>query len=266
MNDHNADTPKDLTWPMLLAHWTGVAKASLAFPKNAEGDRWRSAVAPIINLQAVTFALADLGKLSLPGERALALDKAELLIRGATGTLHGLWKAEPLPAELVTMMHDAGVALRAARSSGVEWRTTADVLIADHPGELIERLVQLGFAGDLFVPTPGVPLFRESPAAFAREPDGARPDDHVIRAVKEFLIEVGRPEPVAGFRQVYRQFDFARGGPVRDLVVGFDALPAGQPLLVPAMQDGRPVAVTLPPRKGAEIEPIPVVFQGPSDD
>ena len=69
-------TANDLTWPALLAHWTGFAQSSLALPRNSDGDRWRSAVPAIINMQAVTFALADLGKLAAPGERALALDKA----------------------------------------------------------------------------------------------------------------------------------------------------------------------------------------------
>lgn len=257
-----ADLPPDLTWPALLAHWTSFAQASLALPKNEVGDRYRAAVPAIINLQAVTFALADLGKLTMPGERAVALDKAELIMRGSTGTLHGLWRAEPLPQELVTMIHDANAALAAVRSAGIEWRVNADALIADHPGDLIDRLVQLGFTGDLYVPTPGVPLFRDSPAAFAREADGSRPGEHAIRAIKEFLVDVGKPEPVRDFRQVYRQFDFAKGGPVRDLVASFDQLPAGQPLLVPAIEDGEPVNVTLPPRKGAEIDPLPVVFEG----
>ncbi|MBY0313132.1 MAG: hypothetical protein K2W85_13765 [Phycisphaerales bacterium] len=266
MTDHGAPSTPDLTWPALLAHWTSFAQASVALPKDDVGDRWRAAVAPIINLQAVTFALADLEKLTLPGERALALDKSELIVRGSTGTLHTLWRSEPLPQELVAMIHDANVALAAARSSGIEWRVSDDVLLVGHPGELVDRLLQLEFSGDLYVPTPGVPLFRTSPAAFAREADGSRPNDHVIRAIKEFLVDVGKPEPVAGFRQVYRQFDFAKGGPVRDLVVTFDQLPAGQPLLVPAIENGKPVSVTLPPRKGGDFDLLPVVFQGPLDD
>lgn len=266
MTDQTAPPSGDLTWPALLAHWTSFAQASLALPKGDAGDRWRAAVAPIINLQAVTFALADLGKLTMPGERALALDKSELIVRGSTGSLYALWRSEPLPQELVAMIHDANIALSSARSSGVEWRVSEEFLIAEHPGELVARLKQLDFSGDLYVPTPGVPLFRSSPAAFAREADGSRPDEHVVRAIKEFLVEVGKPEPVSGFRQVYRQFDFAKGGPVRDLVVAFDQLPSGQPLLVPALEDGKPVSVTLPPRKGGEFELLPVVFQGPSDD
>jgi len=105
----------DLTWPALLAHWTAVAQSSLALPKTAEGERWRAAVPPIINLQAVTFALADLGRLTRPGEKGLALDKSEIIIRSGTGQLHALWRGDALPDEVVKLIHDAGTALDAAR-------------------------------------------------------------------------------------------------------------------------------------------------------
>lgn len=262
----------DLTWPALLAHWTAFAQASLALPKSAEGERWRGSVASIINLQAVTFALGDLDRLGHDkgetehsggeGERAFALDKAEILIRTHAAELHQIWRGEPLHDELETMIADARAALNAARDGGVEWRVTAERLSADHPADLVALALDAGLTGDLYVPTPGVPLFRGSPAAFAREPDGSRPNERVIRAVKEFLFDVGRPERVPGPRQVYRQFDFAKGGAVRDLVVPLaQGLPAGQPLLVPAVLGGRPVGVTLPPRKGVEIPALPVIFE-----
>jgi len=64
-------------------------------------------------------------------------------------------------------------------------------------------------------------------------------------------------------RQVYRQFDFARGGPVRDLVAPLNAdLPPGQPLLVPIVQAGELCAVPLPPRGHLAIDPLPVEFAG----
>ena len=268
----------NLTWPALLAHWTAFAQSSLALPKDAEGGRWRAAVSSIINLQAVTFALDDLDRLTGPGrggERALALDKAQIIIKSATGQLHSLWREGDLPTELVALIHDAGLAITASTAGGlssfdtdtgggVEWHVTEDRLIAAHPGELVDRLIELNFDGDLFVPTPGVPLFRDSPAAFAVLPTGERPDQHVIRAIKEFLIDVSRPERIPALRQVYRQFDFAQGGPVRDLVVADPAnqyKTGGQPLLVPAIRGGKPLPVTLPPKKSADIPALPVVFQ-----
>lgn len=270
----------ELTWSMLLAHWTAFAQASLALPKTADGDRWRSAVTSIINLQAVTFALGDLDRLAdaptpdetagaadARSERALALDKAEIIVRSATGQLHALWRGDVLPDEVVALIGDAAAALKAARGAGVEWRVTAEELVLEHPGDLIDRLLQLGFDGDLYIATPGVQMFRGAPAAFAGGPDGSRPDEHVLRAVKEFLVEVSRPERVPGFRQVYRQFDFGAGRPVRDLIVPFEGgLPAGQPLLVPAILGGEARSVTLPPRKGAKLAPIPVLTEPPPTD
>jgi hypothetical protein len=259
----------DLTWPALLARWTAFAQSSLALPKTADGERWRAAVSSIINLQAVTFALADLKTLTAEGERALALDKSEIIIRSSTGQLHALWRGDVLPDELVALVHDADASLKSARGGGVEWRVTVERLIASHPGELVDRLLELGFEGDLFVPTPGVTFFRNSPAAYAELPDGSRPDEHVLRSVKEFLIDVSRPEHAPGLRQVYRQFDFALGRPVRDLVVADQSGPpdgGGQPLLVPAIKRGRALQVTLPPRKGADIPTLPVVRPGiPAD-
>lgn len=261
----------DLTWPALLAHWTAFAQSSLALPKTAEGDRWRAAVPAIIGLQAVTLALKDIDRLpadaaassggEAESERSVGLDKASILIRQYAGELHSIFKDQPLHEELATLIDDARAAHTAARESGFEWRVSADRLSPEHPADLVALVLSTGFDGDLFVPSPGVDLFRESPAAFCRRADGGRPHERVIRAIKEFLIDVGRPERVAGMRQVYRQFDFAAGGAVRDYVVPMDAeLPAGQPLLVPAILDGEEVNVTLPPRRGAAMKAVPVVF------
>lgn len=258
----------DLTWPALLAHWTQFAQSSLALPKTAEGDRWRAAVPAIIGLQAVTFALGDLDRLAdassggaAGGERALALDKSDMLIRKHAAELHELWRGEPLHAELDSLVSDARAALAAARDGGVEWRVTDDRLVAEHPADLVAALLAAGFRGDLMLPAPGYTLFKSSPAAFARAPLGATPEDDVLEVVARFLGGVGEPQRVPGPRQVYRQFDFAKGGPVRDVVVPMDAtLPAGQPLLVPAIQGGEAAPVSLPPRRMEELADLPVVF------
>lgn len=123
---------RDLTWPALLARWTAFAQSSLALPKTPDGDRWRSAVPAIINLQAVTFALPEVQDLP-ESDRPLALDKAEIIIRSATGQLHALWPTASggLPTALVVMVHDAGLVLasvrdetprRGAGRAGWEWR------------------------------------------------------------------------------------------------------------------------------------------------
>lgn len=249
----------DLTWPALLAHWTSVAQASVALPKNAEGERWRNAVAPIIGLQALAFAMADLDRLAardaedLPGARAAAIDTAEVLVRKHASELHALWRSESMPPELDAIISDARLAVAAARDSGVEWTVTSDALVPEHPGELLEALVAGGFQGDLFLPVPGTILFKGSPAAFARGRSGEKPDAEVLRAVKEFLIDVSKPARVRHMRQVYRQFDFGTGKVRRDLVLpmnvpGGGGLVAGQAQLIPAIERGevRPVHLPIP--------------------
>jgi hypothetical protein len=108
----------DMTWPALLAHWTDFARASIALPRNSEGDRWRAAVAPIIGLQAVTFALGDLGRLGSGEERALALDRAAILIDRHGAELAALWPGQPLDPHLTGLIADARACLAAAVAGG----------------------------------------------------------------------------------------------------------------------------------------------------
>lgn len=133
MADESSDTPlPDLTWPALLARWTEFARASVAFPKTAEGERWRAAVAPIIALQSVAMALRDLDALA-PGGRAGALDMAELLVRRHGAELLQLWRGEPLPGEVDRLLADARSALATARECGVEWRTAGARTVTVEP-------------------------------------------------------------------------------------------------------------------------------------
>jgi hypothetical protein len=262
-----------LTWAALLGHWAAFAQASKGLPRNVEGERWRAAVAPIIELQAVTFALGDIDKLKLPGERAVGVDTAQILIRKDAAALHELWRGEELPREVVILMDDARAALAAARDGGVEWRIAAERLECQHPGELVAALLGAGFAGDLYLPVPGGVLFAGSPCAFARGPAGERPDEAVCAAVTEFLFDGVRkrreggapsiegPSRAAKMRQVYRQFDFGKGCVVRDLVLAMDeTLPPGQAQLVPAIERGREVPVPLPIPGRSDLKPVPVEF------
>lgn len=254
-------TASDLTWPALLAHWTAFAQSSLALPKTAEGDRFRAAIPAIIGLQAVTFALADLDKLTIPGERSLAIDKSEVLIRTHALEINTLWKSDTLPTEISYIIRDAHAALAAGKTSGVEWRVTTPRLVAQHPGDLLTALVAAGFKGDLFLPVPGTVLFQAAPAAFARAPRGDRPDEHTLRAVKEFLVDVTRPERAPHMRQVYRQFDFGTGSVRRDLIAPASQtnIP-GQPQLIPVIQRGRALSVHLPIPGMASLHDVPVEF------
>ncbi|MDP1662434.1 MAG: hypothetical protein Q8L55_11030 [Phycisphaerales bacterium] len=108
-------TPDDpnTTWPALLAHWLTFAQASIAFPKTPEGDRLRAAVPSIINLQAVTFALAEIHLLPT-ADRPAAIDKAAHLIDQHTKLLTDLF-ATSTNEEITTLIQDAHAALQAAR-------------------------------------------------------------------------------------------------------------------------------------------------------
>ncbi len=250
----------------MLARWTDFAQSALALPKTGPAARWRDAVPHIISLQAVTHALPELATID-PPEIPLALDRAELTIRHASAGVDSLWSSEPLPSELADLIGDARLALDLARTIGLAWVVASGVLVAEHPAELCMALAQAGFVRDLLVPSPGVPLFATSPAAHLVPADWGAPGDEVISLISGFLGQFGdcRFAGLDVCRQVYRQFDFAKGGPVRDLVLPTEAgLPAGQPLLVPGITHGRIQPVTLPPRARIRLDPLPVVH-GDSD-
>ena len=112
--------PEALTWTGLLGQWVQFAQASLALPDDHEhrGAQWRASVPAVINLQAVTFALADLDRLAAD-ERSLALDKAELLINQSTDQLSAIWDpAGGMSMELSEICLDASLALAKATDPG----------------------------------------------------------------------------------------------------------------------------------------------------
>lgn len=260
-----------MTWAALLGRWTEFAKSSVALPTDGAGGRWRRVIAPVIGLQAVTHALGELHLVEDPAERSVGLDRAELLIRTHAGEIHDAWSDEPLPVELAELITDARSMLELAGDSGIEWLVAAESAEFDHPGALVGALVAAGFGGDLLVPMPGVPFFEGAVAAYLRPQRGAEIDPELIEVLAAFLGAdeglVGDPSFRVGGRQVYRQFDFASGGPVRDVIAPLsgDPLP-GQPLLVHAIIDGDPQPVPLPPRRTAPIAPLPVVEHEPDDD
>jgi hypothetical protein len=184
-------------------------------------------------------------------------------VQNHAAALHQLWRGELLHEELTTMIDDARAALAATKDGGLEWRVAAERLVVEHPAELVEALLETGFTGDLYVLVPGTVLFKTSPAAFARGPAGEDPTPDQRALIREYLggQEVGKPERVRVMRQVYRQFDFGKGGVARDLVQPMDAeLPAGQAQLVGAIIGGEPRPVTLPIPGMADLRPVPVVF------
>ncbi|MEO0515123.1 MAG: hypothetical protein AAF086_07500 [Planctomycetota bacterium] len=109
--------PDRLTWPVLLGRWVDFAKSAVVLPTNAAGRRMRGAVPDIINLQAVWFSLEHLDELDAD-QRALGLDKAQVLIEKHAGALRAAWADELMPGELVELIDDAKTALQKQR--GVE--------------------------------------------------------------------------------------------------------------------------------------------------
>ena len=109
-----ADVPQVLTWATLLASWADFAKSALAMPRDGEGGLLRQAVPSLIGLQALTHALAELGRLP-QDERAVGLDRAEVLIGRYGADLALIWRRKP-PAAVNEFVEDARLALAAARA------------------------------------------------------------------------------------------------------------------------------------------------------
>lgn len=256
----SVNTDRLVTWSALLARWTDFAQSALALPRTGEGNRWRAAVPNVVSLQAVTHALAELASID-HAEIPLALDRAELTIRQSSAELDAIWHESPLPPEAADLIADARLALAEARTLGWSWTVQTNAVVADHPAELAAVLAGLG-TRDLFLASPGIPVFRTSPVAHLVPADWNAPVEESCQLVGEFLGP-RRDVSLVGLdirRQIYRQFDFSRGGPVRDLVLPIEAgLPAGQPLLVPALLQGAMQPVSLPPRVPMQLNPLPVV-------
>lgn len=102
--------PEAMTWTALLGRWMQFAQATLALREEDDGEKWRASVPAIINLQAVTFALADLDRLP-PEEYALAIDKAELLITTSAAQLDAIWADAVRSPSLNEIIADARHAL-----------------------------------------------------------------------------------------------------------------------------------------------------------
>lgn len=233
----------DLTWAALLGRWLDFARASVALPGDAEGRRWNASVAPIITLQAVAFALGQLNGLP-EDERALGLDRAEILLRQESGRLNATWRGEPMPALLIELMQDASHALRSATlgcciellvvDSRESLRQTPDYLSALRSIDptLFDGSIHLVWPGTLAVEGELIGfLVGPSPRDWWREQVNAA--EAVERALPE-LIELLSPVRVRyamSPRQVYRIVD-EQGRIGEDVAAPLtdDPLP-GQPLL-----------------------------------
>lgn len=247
----------EMTWAALLGRWLDFARASVALPKDAAGQRWRHAVAPIITLQAVSFALRQLDDLP-EDERALGIDRAEILIRQESRNLNEAWRGEPMPELLLELMGDARLALRSATiGAAVELA----VLAADQSGpfsadscravpayaEALRSIAPSVFDGEIHLALPGTLLapgeamgilIGRTPRAWRRERrNAAEALERSLPALAGALAPV-LARYVDTPRQVYRRAD-AEGRISADAAIPLVSDPlAGEPLLVRAWVDG----------------------------
>ena len=101
--------PRQLTWAALLGRWVEFARSALALPEDPAGTAVRDSVPDIIMLQAVWFALKDMDDLTA-AERALGLDRAEVLIDKHSDALNRRWAGDastPMPRQLQELIDDA---------------------------------------------------------------------------------------------------------------------------------------------------------------
>jgi hypothetical protein len=248
-----------ISWSMLLAKWTRLAQEAVALPDVGEPGRVKRALPAIIGVNAVACALREIDELP-DGERRAGIDKGEVLLKSYAAQIHEVWKGEAVHPSVQEMLDDARRELARAKDAGVEWVVASVPLIAEHPAELVAALLAGGFAGDLYLPNPGVPLFVSCPCGFLRSKGGE--SGEAMTLIDAFLGKGATTRrDRSRFRQAYRQFDFAKGGPVRDLVVVHDdELVPGQPLLVPAVLGGEAMGVSLAIPAARQQALLPVEF------
>jgi len=256
------NTQDSTTWASLLAGWVQFAQSAVALPEGEEGDRWRASIAPAIGLHALSMALAELHTLD-PAERPLAMDKAEIGIKEHASGINTAWISEPMPESLSELINDAKSAWEDSLHEGVVWRCKSERFVTRHPGEIGLAMRQVGFVGEVFVAAPGIEMFKDAPIAWCRDQSGGMPDEQIVEFIDGFLQtctgKTERPEIMRPLHQVYRQMDFLAGGPTHDLAAPITGdLPAGQPLLVPVIIGGEICSVSLPPKSGKPLEPLPV--------
>ncbi len=259
----NMSTKMDATtWSSLLAGWVQFAQTAVALPDDQDGDRWRDSIAPAIALHALSMALPELFKLD-PAERPLAMDKAEMGIKEHATSINTAWATEPMPDSLIELIEEAKFSWEESLNEGVVWRCKSERFVTRHPGEIGLAMRESGFMGEVFVAAPGIEMFKDSPVAWCRDQSGGMPDEQIVEFIDGFLKtctgKLETPEIIRPLHQVYRQMDFLAGGPTHDLISPVTGdLPAGQPLLVPVIIGGEICPVSLPPKSGKPLDPLPV--------
>ncbi len=251
----------EMTWLALLGRWLDFARASVALPKDATGQRWRLSIAPIITLQAVCFALRQLDDLP-EDERALGLDRGEILIREESGRLNEAWRGEPMPELLLDLLADAQRALRAAAlGAAIELSILEGEGAGPYGAEAcrvvpacraaLDAIDAMEFDGEIYLALPGTLLapgavlgftVGRSPRAWRRARLNAAEAVHRALPRLAEVLAPFRARYVDEPRQVYRQMD-ARGRALTDVAAPLAGDPlAGQPLLTRVFGGGAATA------------------------
>lgn len=116
------DVPPDpldtqrLTWAVMLGRWVAFARSAVALPASGDEGRLRASVPDLIMLQAIWFALQHLDELDA-SERAVGLDRAEVLIERHTDNLRRRW-GDGWPAMIEELITDVRHAVEEARRGG----------------------------------------------------------------------------------------------------------------------------------------------------
>lgn len=233
--------PEAVGWTMLLAQGVELAKASVALSADEVGERWRSTVAPLVEAQAVRYAIAQLARLSFE-ERPLARDLASVSLRRAAASLDAIWRAEPMPAEVLAIVEDAERELARSVYAGLRMlrlrKEASPCWLPDDPGLASLARNESGRSTAAAM-APGTLVLPGSPIAW-----WATREDPAFGEAFDACEIVDAERPV----QIYREVDESGriGG---DLVADLEELPPGMPLLVPLWLDGE--AIGTPPLEAA---------------
>lgn len=226
-----------MTWALLLAKWVEFAKAAAAIPEgSANGESWRASIEHVISLQAVACALGEAGLLDRD-ERALAVDRASVIITNSARALSAAWASTPMPEAVLELLDDARRARDTAAVLSLHIIVTEARVSAPDPWALGARLVETGFSGDLLAAPVDTVLFAGSPVAVAIP----CPNGEHCAMMESCYASLASPEsqPMPP-RQSYRVLDEDSGDATHDLVAAMlTDLPVGAPLLVPIISAGR---------------------------
>ena len=222
--------PGTLSWAALLGKWMDFAKASTALPATGEGQQWRDSVAPMITLQGITFAMAELEQVDA-SQRLLGWDRGELLVDQASMELDECWGPN-LPSSILETIQSAESSL-----TEVIARFTPVLVAESGEPSLMPAVPLLEPLGASAVVAPGTTVMPGAPIAWWSEVDF----DQLRSLELPGILELWQ-SPVQVWRRWDEQDEF-----IEDVVTSLEAeQDQAIPLLVPRVLEGIPLSDPLP--------------------